>query len=564
MPTLSTVCRRACVVVVASLVALVVAASAEAQPRHRARLSRDLADRLRQRVEAPAEIIVSAGDGAIDQLVTRYGARLKKRIQGGAVLEATGGQIDALAQDPDVDHLAGNTIVHRMSEEVTAEATGADQVWAGLGWLPGYDGRGITVAVVDSGVAAVGPLANRVVVARDFVTGRGAGEDKFGHGTHVAGIIAERGVDGYDGMAPGAWIADLRVLGPDGSGKTDDVIEAIDWAVQNRRRYNIRIINLSLGHAVLESYLDDPLCQAAQRAVDAGILVVAAAGNFGKTPDGRPVVGGIVSPGNAPSVLTVGAINTRGTAKRSDDVMATYSSRGPSQIDGVLKPELVAPGNRIVAASAPGSYLATAFPERVRPGRRASYIELSGTSMSTAVVSGAAALLLDARPALTPAQVKAVLQLTSSRVAGAGLIEAGAGSLNVAAAVALVGAGSLATIPLTVIDTESIRPFGITYVDALGLTPLLRQTIIVWGDIFAGRWEAAATSLWYWQPKASSQDRPQPHEPIRSDIIVWGDAIRSDVLASGRIIVWGDSVVDGNIIVWGDQQAYSDIIVWGD
>src|SRR4051812_5048025 len=98
MPTLLTVCRRACVVVVAGLVALVVAASAEAQPRHRARLSRDLADRLRQRVEAPAEIIVSADAGAIDLLVTRYGARLKKRIQGGAVLEATGGQIDAIAQ----------------------------------------------------------------------------------------------------------------------------------------------------------------------------------------------------------------------------------------------------------------------------------------------------------------------------------------------------------------------------------------------------------------------------------------------------------------------------------
>jgi serine protease AprX len=248
----------------------------------------------------------------------------------------------------------------------------------------------VTVAVIDSGVAAVGPLGDRILVSKDFVEGRGLGGDEFGHGTHVAGIIAERGRDGYSGMAPGAWIANLRVLGPDGSGTTGDVIEAIDWAVQNRRRYNIRIINLSLGHPVFESYLDDPLCQAAQRAVDAGILVIAAAGNFGKTPDGRPVVGGIVAPGNTPSVLTVGAVNTRGTAKRSDDVMATYSSRGPTLIDRVLKPELVAPGNRIVAAAAPGSYLATTYPERVVPGRsRTSYLELSGTSIkSTAVVSG--------------------------------------------------------------------------------------------------------------------------------------------------------------------------------
>ena len=156
-------------------------------------------------------------------------------------------------------------------------------------------------------------------------------------------------------MAPGAWIVNLKVLGADGSGTTADVIEAIDWAIANRRAYNIRIINLSLGHPVFESYLDDPLCQAAQRAADAGILVVAAAGNFGKTADGRPIVGGVISPGNTPSVLTVGAVNTRGTRRaRSDDVMATYSSRGPTAIDGVLKPELVAPGNRIVAASAAG------------------------------------------------------------------------------------------------------------------------------------------------------------------------------------------------------------------
>ena len=276
----------------------------------------------------------------------------------------------------------------------------------------------------------------------DFTDGASAktwGVDEYGHGTHVAGIIGEGSRDGFGGMAPGAWIVNLKVLEADGSGKTSDVIEAIDWAIKYRRAFNIRIINLSLGHPVFESYLDDPLCQAAQRAADAGILVVAAAGNFGKTADGRPIVGGVIAPGNTPSVLTVGAVNTRGTARRGDDMMATYSSRGPTAIDGVLKPELVAPGNRIVAASAAGSYLARTYPERVveRAAGSPTYFEMSGTSMSAAVVSGAAALVLEARPQLTPAQVKATLQLTSSRVEGAGLIEAGAGSLNVAAAVAL-------------------------------------------------------------------------------------------------------------------------------
>ena len=146
------------------------------------------------------------------------------------------------------------------------------------------------------------------------------------------------------------------------------------------------------------------------------MVVVAAAGNFGKTADGKAVVGGIVSPGNSRSALTVGASNTRGTAQRSDDVMATYSSRGPTAIDGLLKPELVAPGNRIVAAAASFAYLTRTYPERVMFGQDlARYAEMSGSSMSAAVVSGSVALLLDANPRLTPAQVKLALQVTSSR-----------------------------------------------------------------------------------------------------------------------------------------------------
>ncbi|HTM26189.1 MAG TPA: S8 family serine peptidase, partial [Vicinamibacterales bacterium] len=423
----------------AAAIVLTVAASAQAQP-HRARLSSDIADRLARRIEAPTEVIVAAPDAAIGELAARYGATVRKRIQGGAVLEATGGQIDALSQDPAVGHIAGNATVYRMMA-VTTQATGADQVWSGLDALRGVTGRGIGVAVIDSGIAQNSPVGDRVVASADFTRGAAAASearDEYGHGTHVAGIIAESARDGYSGMAPGAWLINLKALGNDGSGKTADVIEAIDWAIRNRRTYNIRIINVSLGHPVFESYVDDPLCQAAQRAADAGILVVAAAGNFGKTAEGRPIVGGVIAPGNAPSVLTVGAVNTRGTAGRDDDVMATYSSRGPTAIDGVLKPELVAPGNRIVAASAPGSYLSRTYPEHVTGSGTSAYIELSGTSMSSAVASGAAALLLEARPGLTPAQVKAALQLTSSRVAGAGLIEAGAGSLNVAAALGLV------------------------------------------------------------------------------------------------------------------------------
>ncbi len=171
-----------------------------------------------------------------------------------------------------------------------------------------------------------------------------------------------------------------------------------------------------------------------QRATDAGILVTVAAGNVGKLADGTPVIGGISSPGNSPAALTVGALNTRQTAARSDDVMATYSSRGPTMIDGVVKPELVAPGNRILSAVPKDAYLANLLPERVVGRGHETAMELSGTSMSAAVAAGAAALLLDAR-LMTPRETKVVMQFTSSRVAGSGLLEAGAGSLNIVGAV---------------------------------------------------------------------------------------------------------------------------------
>src|SRR6185436_7753795 len=147
-----------------------------------------------------------------------------------------------------------------------------------------------------------------------------------------------------------------------------------------------------------------------QRAIDAGLVVVAAAGNMGKTEDGRPVVGAIISPANTPAALTVGALNTRGTPQRSDDVMASYSSRGPSRFDFVLKPDLAAPGNKIVAPAVPGSQLVQDFPERLTGRGTNGYIELSGTSMAAAVVSGAVALVLEANPSLTPSDAKLVLQ----------------------------------------------------------------------------------------------------------------------------------------------------------
>src|SRR5258708_18110272 len=176
----------------------------EAQSHH-ARVARDIADRIAKGDTSVTEIIVAGSSGTLEALATRYGVTLKKRIQGGAVFEATGGQIDAIAQDPDVDHVAGNSPVYRM-DAVTAQATGADQVWSGLDQLRGITGRGIGVAVVDSGIANHPALRDRVVASMDFTSGatpKTWGRDEYGHGTHVAGIVAESNRDGYPGMAPG-------------------------------------------------------------------------------------------------------------------------------------------------------------------------------------------------------------------------------------------------------------------------------------------------------------------------------------------------------------------------
>ena len=154
------------------------------------------------------------------------------------------------------------------------------------------------------------------------------------------------------GIAPDANIINVRVLGPDGTGSTSDVIAGMEWAIANRARYNIRVINLSLGHPVTEPSVTDPLCEEVEKATSLGIVVVAAAGNSGKTATGQTVLGSIASPGNSPFALTVGALNTWQTPGRSDDSVTTYSSRGPTRYELAVKPDVVAPGNKIVSLEA--------------------------------------------------------------------------------------------------------------------------------------------------------------------------------------------------------------------
>jgi serine protease AprX len=429
----------------------------------RARLSADLAEHLA--AGSPSiDVIVHGTRAEVDALARRYTVRVRRYLRSGAVLRVTAGQLAALREDESQDHLSADVPIRSVGD-VTTQSIGADQVWAGSDRLPPLSGAGVTVAVIDSGIdPRHAALRNRVIHTEDFTGGDGI--DRYGHGTHVAALIAGRAgrtaeTSGYRGIASGARLVNLRVLGDDGSGMASNVIEALDWAVENRERFDIKVVNLSLGAPVTQPYRDDPMCEAVERAVAAGMIVVVAAGNYAVDAEGRTVYGTIASPGNDPNVITVGAVDTRGTPERSDDTVARFSSRGPTRFDLVLKPDLVAPGVGVVSAESSGSYLARAYPERHVAGSGTnSYIQLSGTSMSAGLVSGTVALLLEELPNLSTRDAKSAMQITSSFMPVEGLAVAGAGFLNVVAARQLIASRTLGDLPWNMISGESIFATG--------------------------------------------------------------------------------------------------------
>src|SRR5215472_9964233 len=358
------------------------------------------------------------------------GGQHKNRLDviNGGVFQVPANLLPILAEDPHVRYITPDRQTIKLSPDVyflDASDTNYPQQL-------GYTGNGIGVAVIDSGVKGSHPdLADnygrsRVVYSQSFIPGLDS-SDQYGHGTAVAGLVAANGSASGQwmrGIAPKANIINLRVLDANGAGTDSAVISAIQRAIQLKNTYNIRIINLSLGRRVLESYTLDPLCQAVEQAWKAGIVVVIAAGNFGR--DNTMNTNGyatIAAPGNDPYVLTVGATNTHATDARSDDTVTSYSSKGPTLLDHVIKPDLVAPGNRVVTPLATGSTLDNSFPgNRVSPSEYGSrsctyyYSFMSGTSMAAPIVSGSVALMLEYIPSLTPDQVKSRMMKTATKL----------------------------------------------------------------------------------------------------------------------------------------------------
>ena len=347
-------------------------------------------------------------------------ARTFSSIDGVAV-DLTGAQILAVASDEHVTAITADSRVQLSAATLKwPYVTGVTRYWATQ-----YSSAApaATIAIVDSGIDASRPeFAGRVVanVNLSSLGGNSPGDGR-GHGTFVAGIAASS-LAGKSGAAQRAKIVSLDVMDDNGMARTSDVIAAADWILANKWKYGIRVANFSLHSSAANSFMYDPLDKAVEKLWFNNVVVVAAAGNYGK-PDGPSGVP--FAPGSDPFVITVGASDTGRTVSTSDDVAAPWSAYGYT-LDGFAKPELVAPGRYMIGAVPTTATLYSERPDHVvEPG----YMELSGTSFSAPIVAGVAALILGRHPEYTPDQVKGALMLGTKSMPRASYLSVGVGEV---------------------------------------------------------------------------------------------------------------------------------------
>jgi serine protease AprX len=476
------------------------------------------------------------------QSMSARGATLKTKLHSinAAAFKLPVSALADVEKDPDVLYVSPDRPVSlNATYESVASAVEADVAAQQFG----LDGTGIGVAVIDSGVADHKDFHNasgtRIVHSESFVVGNPSTIDAYGHGTHVSGIIGGNGTasdagTGYAqpivGIAPNVNIINFRVLDQNGAGTDSQVIAAIQRAIQLQAQYNIRVINLSLGRPVFESYTLDPLDQAVEQAWAAGIVVVVAAGNNGRDNSQRTRgFATIGSPGNDPAVITVGATRTMGTATRNDDAIASYSSKGPTLMDHIVKPDVVAPGNRIGSLLVKNSTLDVEFPSlEIAPtgtctGTCATnYFRLSGTSMATPVVSGAVALMLQKDPTLTPDTVKARIMKTAWK--GFGLY-----------------CDSYDVFNNLYSNEYDLFTYGAGYLD---VDEALENTDVANGVALS--------------PTATYNSATNTVTIVNTNSVTWGTSVLwGNSIIWGTSIIWGNSVLNANSIVWGNS------VVWG-
>ena len=297
--------------------------------------------------------------------------------------------------------------------DVAEALPGIDKVWA-----QGFTGKGQTIAIIDSGIYPHPDLKDKITGWVDISDGSLIPCDDRGHGTHVAGLAAGTGISSagkHKGVAPDANVVGVRI------NSVSEAIKGIQWVVEHKDELHIGVVNMSLGDFAVRSYKDDPWAQAAEKAIEAGLVVCAAAGNNGR-------FFAIDTPGIHPDVITVGSLDSKGTPELGDDTVAQDMSCGPTMVDHLHKPDLLAPGVNIYGPMAPEAKLAVEHPEAPRDGQH--YFAISGTSMATPMVAGMAAVLLSANPQLSHQEIKEILMRSADDYLPVGRNLQGAGVLN--------------------------------------------------------------------------------------------------------------------------------------
>lgn len=309
-------------------------------------------------------------------------------------VEVESGELEEMARSDLVEYISDDA---RMTSLLNIAA---QEVGARIANDTGYTGKGVGIAILDTGIYPHQDLVrpkNRIVAFKDFINNRQTPYDDNGHGTFVAGVAAGNGyLSGgkYRGIAPDASLIGVKVMDENGSGDSSDIIAGMQWVVNNKDKYNIRVLSVSLGAKPGSVTKFDPLAVAVDAVWDKGIVVVVAAGNSG------PRQNTITTPGISSKVITVGAVDDKRTIEYEDDKMADFSSRGPVN-RRLIKPDLVAPGVNIRSLATNKEYRGTRLEEMSEP-----YRNMSGTSVSTPIVSGAAALMLSINDKLTPDEIK--------------------------------------------------------------------------------------------------------------------------------------------------------------
>lgn len=350
----------------------------------------------------------------IEEAAEKLGAKINSKWDfiNAFSVDIEAGKLQELASVPGVLAITNNNKVNETGKTQSyfnpyiIENAYNTAVKSDLVWNYGIYGQGVTIAVLDSGINDNGDLNSRVIHEVEVNSNTNYTVDKYGHGTHVAGIIAGDGMNShgrYVGIAPKANIINVKYSDDNGAASEIDLLNGLQWIYYYHNVCNIRVVNISSTVATKQSYKESPICAAVEQLWNAGIVVVVSAGNRGGEADSTSY-----APANDPYVITVGAVDDMGTTRSTDDIMKSWSSSGVT-LDGVMKPDVVAPGANIVSFMSKGT-LKDMYPQNTVGN---SYFKMSGTSMSAPVVTGIVALMLEKHPEWTPDQVKWVLQNTA-------------------------------------------------------------------------------------------------------------------------------------------------------